>query len=60
VIIPPQRGFLSGNELGALLDRLPVPDEEFGPDIARLSEVLRAPAEPWPSCSADSAWCPSI
>jgi hypothetical protein len=49
VIIPPQRGFLSGNELGALLDRLPVPDEEFGPDIARLSEVLREPAEPWPS-----------
>jgi hypothetical protein len=49
VIIPPQRGFLSGNELGALLDRLPVPDEEFGPDIARLSEVLRAPVEPWPS-----------
>ncbi|MGH3789066.1 MAG: type II toxin-antitoxin system Phd/YefM family antitoxin [Pseudonocardiaceae bacterium] len=49
VIIPPQRGFLSGSELGALIDKLPVPDEQFGPDVARLAELLRPPAEPWPS-----------
>lgn len=49
VIIPPRRGFLSGSELGALIDRLPSPDEEFGHDVARLAELIRPPAEPWPS-----------
>ena len=49
VIVPPQRGFLPGNELVALIDRLPTPDEEFGSDVARLAELIRPPAEPWPS-----------
>lgn len=49
VIIPPQRGLLSGTELRALIDRLPMADEEFGRDVARLGEVVRSPAESWPS-----------
>lgn len=48
VIVPPQRGLISGHDLAALANRLPVPDDDFGCDTARLGEVIR-PAEPWPS-----------
>lgn len=49
VIVPPHRGFLAGDDLRTLIDRLPVPDEDFGGDVARLRDVIRPPAEPWAS-----------
>ena len=49
VIVPPQRGFLVGGDLLALIDQLPLPDENFACDVGRLGEVTRPPAEPWPS-----------
>lgn len=49
VIIPPQRGYLGGADLLTLLEQLPMPDEDFGSDVARLAELTRPPVEPWPS-----------
>lgn len=49
VIVPPQRGLLAGSDLLALIERLPVPDERFGSDVAGQDEVLRSPTVPWPS-----------
>lgn len=49
VIVPPHRGFLAGGDLRTLIDHLPVPDDDFGCDVARLSEVICPPVEPWPS-----------
>lgn len=49
VIVPPQRGLLAGRDLLALIEQLPVSDEEFGRDVVGLGEVLRPPGEPWPS-----------
>jgi prevent-host-death family protein len=49
VIVPPQRGYLGGDDLLALIDHLPVPDGDFGGDVARLGELTRPPVEPWPS-----------
>ncbi len=49
VVVPPQRGYLSGRGLLELLDRLPVPDPNFGSDVAGLGAVLREPADPWQS-----------
>ncbi|MGH3926926.1 MAG: type II toxin-antitoxin system Phd/YefM family antitoxin [Pseudonocardiaceae bacterium] len=49
VIVPPERGLLVGHDLLALIEQLPVADEEFGSDVVGLGELLRAPGEPWPS-----------
>jgi len=47
VVVPAPRGDLSGSDLLGLLDRLPMPDPDFGRDVARLADVLKAPANPW-------------
>jgi len=49
VVVPAPRGYLSGRDVLALLDRLPVPDSDFGHDVARLADVLKTPASPWRS-----------
>ncbi|MPZ64250.1 MAG: hypothetical protein GEU83_01540 [Pseudonocardiaceae bacterium] len=47
VLVPPQRGYLSGAAVLELLDHLPAPDAGFGDDITRLAETLVAPVDPW-------------
>lgn len=49
VVVPPQRGYLSGSGLVDLLSRLPLPDPDFATDVAGLGRVLREPADPWQS-----------
>ncbi len=49
VVVPPQRGYLSGRSLLELLDRLPAPGPDFGSDVAGLGRLLNEPADPWQS-----------
>lgn len=49
VVVPPSRGYLSGSSVLELLDRLPLPDSDFGRDVAGLAEVLKTSTSPWPS-----------
>lgn len=49
VVVPPQRGYLAGSRLLELLDQLPMPDPDFGSDVAGLADVLGEPADPWRS-----------
>ncbi len=49
VVVPPQRGYLSGRSLLELLDRLPAPGPDFGSDVAGLGRFLNEPADPWQS-----------
>ncbi|HUY60241.1 MAG TPA: type II toxin-antitoxin system prevent-host-death family antitoxin [Candidatus Dormibacteraeota bacterium] len=49
VLSPPRRGWVSGDELVALLTNLPRPDSRFGTDVRDLARLTMGPRDPWQS-----------
>lgn len=47
VIVPPQRGLVTGSDLLTLIEWLPRPEERLGHDVAGLEKVTRPPIVPW-------------